>query len=263
LIDSRTELLQIDSLKINTQYTKFQLGRKLGHQTDYIEATIPHIKILKLNIMQLLYKRLIADKVVIDNIKMYVFRDRRLPRELKEQPMPNGYLNEIPLEVRVNQFRLNNASVITEEFPKTGEQSGILRIEQLNISMSPVLNHPYKNDPVYSDTYVEGSIMNAGAIKASIRAPLRENIYYIKGSIKNLDLPQLNPSSENLGRFHIESGILNTLVFQFTATEEKATGTIVGEYHDLVIDRLKDKNGEKKSCKSSYFLFKKSYYPRE
>lgn len=242
--DSKKALLRIDHLTVATQYPKFEFGKKLGRQADYIEAVIPRIEISKLNFKQLLNKKLVADDVAIDNSNFYFFRDRRLPRQLKEQPMPNGYLKEIPVEVRVNTFKMNNASVVSEEFPKVGDQAGYLKIDNLNISMSPMLSHPYKSDPRYSDTHVEGSIMNAGLIEASIRAPLREDIYSIKGVIKNLDLPKLNPSAENLGRFHIESGMLNFLEFHFTATEEKATGEIIGEYHDLLIDRLKPKSKE-------------------
>ncbi|MEX6690952.1 hypothetical protein QTN47_25815 [Danxiaibacter flavus] len=242
--DSKKELLHIDHLTVATQYPKFEFGKKLGRQADYIEAVIPRIEISKLNFKQLLNKKLVADEMAIDNSNFYFFRDRRLPRQLKEQPMPNGYLKEIPVEVRVNTFKINNASVLSEEFPKVGDQAGYLKIDKVNISMSPMLNHPYKSDPRYSDTHVEGSIMNAGLIEASIRAPLREDTYSIKGVIKNLDLPKLNPSAENLGRFHIESGMLNFLEFHFTATEEKATGEIIGEYHDLLIDRLKPKSKE-------------------
>lgn len=83
---------------------------------------------------------------------------------------------------------------------------------------------------------------------------MRENVYHIKGAIKNLDLAKLNPSAENLGRFHIESGILNFLDFHFKATEEKATGEIVGEYHNLLIDRLKQKKDEKRVAKIPTFF---------
>lgn len=105
--------------------------------------------------------------------------------------------------------------------------------------------------------------MNAGLIKATIHALLRGNIYTIKGYIKNLDLPKLNPASENLGKFHIESGILNYLDFYFTATEEKASDKIIGEYHDLVIDRLKQKDGEQKVAKVPTFFLKHVIIPKD
>jgi len=263
IADSKKALMKIDDLKIATEYSKFEFGKKLGHQADYIEATVPEIEISQLNYDQLLSKKLVADEITINNSNIYFFRDRRLPRQLKQQPMPNGYLKQIPIEVRINTFKINNASIVSEEFPKAGNQSGYLAIDKVNIAMSPVLNHPYENDAPYSETYVKGSIMNAGTIEATIQGPLRKNIYFIKGVIKDLDLPKLNPSAENLGRFHVKSGILNVLDFHFTATEEKATGEIVGEYHNLLIDRLKEKSGEKKVAKVPTFLLKHLIIPKD
>jgi hypothetical protein len=262
IMDSRKGSLFVDSLGITTQYPKFEFGRKLGRQADFLEAVFPRIEILGLNTSQLLQNKLVADKLIIDNTKAYFFRDRRLPREQKKQPMPNDYFKQLPLDVRINLFQLNNASIVSEEFPKKGTQSGMIKIERLNLSMSPILNNPGKTDPEYSTTSMEGLIMKAGIIQATIRAPLEKNIYFIQGVIKNLDLPKLNASSENLGNFHIESGVLNTLDFQFTATEKKASGKIIGEYHDLVIDRLKDKNGEKEVAKVPTFFLKHVIIPK-
>jgi len=262
LVDSKMALLRVADLKIGCTYSKYMLGKKLGHQADYLETTIPRIEISKLDVMEITHKKLIADKLIIDNSSIYAFRDRRLPRELKEQPMLLGYLRQMPFEVRVNTFKINNAIAVSEEFPKVGTQTGMLKIERINLSMSPLLNHPHKNDPNYSNTYLEASIMDAGTIQASIHSPITRNIYHIKGAIKNLNLPKLNPSAENLGRFHIESGVLNDLDFQFTATEEKAYGEIVGEYHDLVIDRLKEKNGVKKVAKVPTFFLKHVIIPK-
>jgi len=128
---------------------------------------------------------------------------------------------------------------MSEEFPKVGIQTGYIKIEHTSISMSPVLNHPRKTDPSFITANVKGAIMNAGSLHATINLSLSTGAQHIKGSIENLNLPALNPSAENLGRFHIESGVLNKLDFQFTATAEKASGEIIGVYHDLVIDRLK------------------------
>jgi hypothetical protein len=207
-------------------------------------------------------KKLRADKITFNNWRIYVFRDRRLPRPLKQQPMPDDYLKRIPLEIRVNHLQVNNASVIYEEFPKDGTQPGTLQFQNMNISISPILNHPYKTDPVYADTYVRGSIMNSGSIMAMIHASLTKNIYYIKGAIENLDLSRLNSSAENLGKFHIQSGILNSLDFHFTATDKKSTGEIVGEYHNLIIERLKVRHGVKKVAKVPTFFLKHIIIPK-
>ena len=83
--------------------------------------------------------------------------------------------------------------------------------------------------------------MGSGTIHASVYFPLIENKpYIVKGAIYNLELTKLNPSAQNLGKMYIQSGVLNNLLFQFSANDKKASGEIVGEYHDLVIDKLKD-----------------------
>lgn len=262
LADSRKELLRIDSVQIFPQYSKFEFDKKLGHQADRIEATIGQIEFLKLNIGQLIHKKLLADKVIINGTHFYIFRDRRLPRPLKEEPMINDYLKKIPYEVHIHTFRLNNSNVVYEEFPKDGTQSGILKIGKMNLNISPVLNHHYKNDPPYLEMNVKGDLMDAGTIQANIRMSFPGNTSYTKGSIRNLDLSKLNSSAENLGKFHIESGLLNELDFHFTATEKKATGEIIGEYHDLVIDKLTSKKGKKKIAKVPSFFLKHLIIPK-
>lgn len=262
MIDSKKSISRIDSIAIIPGYGKFEFGEKLGHQADRLDATIADIEISKLDVIQLMRKKLIADKISITNMTAHVFRDRRLPRQLKKQPMPNAYLKNIPIEVRLNIFKINNAFVEYEEFPKDGTETGMLQITKMNMSMSPVFNRPHKSDPHYSDTFISGSIMNSGTVEASIHAPMERNIYTIQGFIKDLDLSKLSSSAENLGKFHIESGILNNLDFHFVATEEKASGEIVGEYHNLVIDKLKEKKGKKKIAKIPSFFLRHLIIPK-
>jgi len=240
-ISSKDSLLHIDSLKLLPEYGKFEYGNKVGHQVDRVDALIPQIKISGLDLSKLLQQKLSAQSIVIVNSNVHVFRDRRLPRQLKEQPMPLGYLEKIPLQIHADTFKIKNADIVSEEFPKVGPKSGYIKIENLSISMLPFLNHRSSKDPDHLETYIEGSIMGSGTIHASVYFPLIENKpYIVKGAIYNLELTKLNPSAQNLGKMYIQSGVLNNLLFQFSANDKKASGEIVGEYHDLVIDKLKD-----------------------
>jgi len=40
--------------------------------------------------------------------------------------------------------------------------------------------------------------------------------------------------------------MLNSLAFRFEMNDNKATGQIIGEYHDLVVDKLKENSDDKK-----------------
>ena len=168
--------------------------------------------------------------------------------------MPLDYLKQIPFELNVQRFNLNNATITSEEFPKEGEHSGYIKLERLSITMGPLINYTGKKD-AFINSYIKASIMGAGDIHATINLSTLDGNSEIKGAIDNLDFPALNPSAENLGKFHIQSGVLNRFDFQFTATNTKASGQIVGVYHDLVIDRLKlTKQGLKKAWLPSFAL---------
>ena len=106
--------------------------------------------------------------------------------------------------------------------------------------------------------------MNSGLVTATTRMPLHKgDAYAVEGAFHELDVTKLNDPAENLGGLHLGSGMLNSLAFQFHMTEEKATGKIVGEYHDLVVDKLKGSSDDKKVDKLKSFALKKFIIPRD
>ncbi len=253
-ISSKDSVMQLDSLKLIPQLGKFQLGENLGQQADHVTAFVNNIKVSGLDVKDMMQKKFVAREINISKSNAYVFRDRRLPRSKKEQPMPLDYLKQIPFEMQVQRFSLNDANITSEEFPKDGVHSGFIKLEHISITMMPFTNQVQGNTAFISSN-VKASIMGAGNIHAVIDLSMKDGSSQIKGAIDNLNLPALNPSAENLGKFHIQSGVLNRLDFEFTATNTKATGQIVGVYHDLIIDRLKiTKDGLKTAWLSSFAL---------
>jgi hypothetical protein len=238
--DTKSSSLELDSLKIIPWYGKIEFGEKLGHQVDHVDASIASIKCNNIDLFTLPNKKLVADKIVINGVNVYVYRDRRLPRTLTERPMPVASIEEMPVTLRVKSLSINNTFVTYEEFPKDGKQTGILKIEKFHGTLSPLINHYKPHGQEYIEMHSEASIMGSGTVIANMRMPLDSTKDYLAdGSINNLDLTTLNSSAENLGGFRIESGILNSLSFHFDLSNEKSTGKIIGEYHNLIADELK------------------------
>lgn len=255
-LDSKKQIMQIDSLKIVPQLGKYEFGRKLGHQADRVEANISKIEIIKLQVEKLYRGKLYAGKINIGSSTVHVFRDRRLPRLHKILPLPVAYMKKLPVDLRVESCALAGSTIEYEEYPKEGYGlTGILRIKNADMTLSPLINHPVVSDPAYLIMKVNGSIMGSGTTSGTIKLPLRENKpYLMKGAFKNVDLTKLNPSSENLGKIRIESGFLNFLSFDFTMTEERSTGKIIGAYHHLIIKPLKKHTEEKKVAGVASFM---------
>src|SRR6185437_15307239 len=150
-----------------------------------------------------------------------------------------------------------------EEYPKLGKETGKLKIYRLHGTLEPLINHPRAGDPAFLTMTMHGSLMNSGTVTATTKLPLRKgDPYKVEGAFHELDVTSLNNPAENLGHLHLESGMLNSLDFRFDMTDEGSTGQIVGEYHDLVVDKLKEKSDEKKVDKVKSFALKKFIIPR-
>jgi hypothetical protein len=262
-VELDNEKIEIDDLKIIPQLGKYQYGRKLRYQADWVQASIAKIEVNKPDINQLLHQKLLAEKITVSKAKAYVFRDRRLPRSQKIIPLPVTYMKTIPLDLRVKTFELASCTVTYEEYPREGyKQTGILRIERASAIVSPLINHPMASDPPYMTMNVQGSIMGSGTARGTILMPLQKNKpYHIKGTIERLELTKLNSSSENLGKIRIKSGFLDFLAFDFTMTEERSTGKIVGAYHHLIIQQLKKHTEEKNVADFASFMLRHLIIP--
>jgi hypothetical protein len=249
-LNSADSLLRIESIRIDPTVTKEEIGRIKKKQVDMVTSLCEGIEVNGLDVRSLPEHKLVADKITIHRNNIHVFRDRRLPRDEEEKPLPMDFLKSQPVSLRVKTVKFAATTFTYEEFPAKGDRTGTLKIVRLSGSLSPLINHPVEGDPAYLTLVSEGSLMGSGTVMATTKMPLRKgDPYRVEGVFHELDVTKLNPSAENLGGIHLESGILNTLAFQFDMTAEKSTGKIVGEYHNLVVQKLKGLKGPKKVAK--------------
>jgi hypothetical protein len=262
-IDSKKERIQINEVNIIPRLGKYEFQKKLGHQADWMQAHISRIEIGRPDFDKLLHQELFADKISIGESKAYIFRDRRLPRSQKNIPLPVDIIKSLPVDIRIKTCELATSAVAYEEYPESGYgKTGILKIEKLKLSLSPLINHPLPSDPAYITMNVQGSIMGSGTTHGVIMMPLQKNKpYYIKGAIERLELTKLNSSSENLGKIRIKSGFLDFLSFDFTMTEQRSTGQIIGAYHHLIIQQLKKHTEEKNVADFASFALRHAIIP--
>jgi hypothetical protein len=261
-LNSKDSSLRIDTMRIYPTVNKEEVSRIKGVQEDVVDGVSEGIEVSGLDCMAFLRHRLTAEKVTIKKNNFHVFRDRRLKREEDEKAMPVDFLKSLPVTVRIRSVKFGPTNFSYEEFPGKGDQPGVLRIVGLTGTLHPLINHPVEGDPAYLTMSTEGSLMGSGTVTATTKMPLHKgDPYEVQGAFHELDVTSLNGPAENLGLIHLQSGILNLLAFQFTMTDEKSTGKIVGEYHNLVVQKMKEKNDEKKIDKMKSFALKEFIIP--
>jgi hypothetical protein len=263
-LDSKKMLLKLDTLRIIPTMAQEEIGRAKGQQVDVFDATSEGIAIEGLDVMALMQHRLTADLISVHHNSIHVFRDRRLPLEPGEKAMPMESLKTLSMALRVKHVKIGSTFFAYEEFPKKGDKVGIMKIYHLTGTMEPLINKPVEGDPAYITLTTEGSLMNSGMVTATTKMPLHKgNPYTVDGAFHELDVTKLNNPAENLGKLHLESGILNSLAFHFEMNDEKATGKIIGEYHNLIVDKLKENSNDVKVDKMKSFALKKFIIPKD
>jgi hypothetical protein len=198
-----------------------KIGAEKGHQVDVWEITSEGVEVEGLDFRELQEQQIVADRVSIHRNHIYVFRDRRLPLEKGEKPMPVAALKALPVSLRIKLVRFGPTRFSYEEFPNEGEKMG-----------------------------TKGSLMNSGSVEATTKLPVHDgDPYRVDGAFHELDVTKLNDPAENLGQLHLESGMLYRLDFHFEMNRERSKGLVTGRYHELVVDKLKN-NGKKDKFKS-------------
>jgi hypothetical protein len=260
--NSQDSSLRIDTTRIYPTLDPTKVGKLKGIQTDVVEGISEGIEVNGLDFMALLRHRLTASAITIKRNNLHIFRDRRLPRDEGVKQMPVDFLKGLPVTLRVRSVKFGPTNFSYEEFPSKGDKPGILRIVGLTGTLKPLINHPVEGDPAYITMVSTGSLMGSGTVTATTKMPLHKgDPYQVEGAFHELDVTTLNGPAENLGLIHLQSGMLNLLAFQFEMTDEKSTGKIVGEYHNLVVQKMKEKNDVKKIDKIKSFALKEFIIP--
>jgi hypothetical protein len=250
-VNSHNSEAELNSIRIVTPVDKKKFARQLGFQTDYIDASAKKITIKGLDVLSLRDNRVVSNKITIEKPRLYVYRDRRIPDRDKEERMPDAILADLKTNLRIDTLAINDADVTYEERPADDpDTTGIISFSHTNSVTYHLYNHPAKGELETMTILSQGQLKGHGTVDTKFVFPLvKGKQYYVDGTIKNLDLTSLNNSSINLGHIRINSGQLNTLAFNFSFDHIQSRGKIVGDYNNLVIEKLKVKDGRLKKDK--------------
>ncbi|HEY0432940.1 MAG TPA: hypothetical protein VGC95_03665, partial [Chitinophagaceae bacterium] len=261
--DARANRVVLHSIRITPRFSKYEFSRRLGHQADRVNAQLAKITIDKADLSAVFNKKMKAGKILIEGGKVDIFRDRRLPPSHHEIPLPVAYLESLPIEIQVSSLRFSATNVSYEEYPRSGYgATGTLEIKDFQGSAEPFVNRQELARSGFMFMKVAGSIMGSGTATCEVMMPFARNgSYIVRGSIRQLDLPKLNASSENLGKIHIKSGVLDLLDFDFRMSNTVSTGSIVGAYHQLIIQPFKKHRDKKNVANMASFMLRHFIIP--
>ena len=139
-----------------------EVSKRVGVQNDIIELNVKEIGIHKLEHSSNFYTQLDieAQKVSIDELNIKLQRNKNISRPPDAvKPMFQGIINSIPMEILIDSIQISNSSVTYGELGANKSESGSLKFQEINGTITEVTNMPKEQ-------------INKGQLDATISASL-------------------------------------------------------------------------------------------
>lgn len=241
--------LFVKNFELEPLYDEFEYSRKLGYQSDRIEAKISNILINNIDFKKLYNEEIFkCGSISLDTLYLKDFRDKRVPARIGfRPPMPHYLIRSIPITFYVDSVFLNNGEAYYREFVPEGEEAGEVFFSDINSKIYMLSNDPLYY-PLKPTTYLfalaklmgEGDIIMSGTFNLLDLS----NSFAIRGSLGKMDMTKVNPMLEPVAFVTIKSGIAKYINFDFEADEDYARGSLKFGYQKFKIFVLNKKTGE-------------------
>lgn len=250
----------LDQVKFGPTIGQYDYLRRMGFQTDAIDATIEQVTIQDLDVeAYLIDNKFRAHALVLDKLELGVFRDKRLP--LKEgvfKPMPQDMMQKASAYLELDSVILRDGKVKYTEFGQKSMLPGSITFQDMNASLSPFYlvkegdAYPvdYSNISVTAKLMGEGDLALNGKMYFEKPYPMDINI-----AMDEFDLRLVN-SLLSTGTFvRILDGRVIDGKWNFRMDENEAIGDMDFLYKNLKIEFLDSLTLEKGSGRLSLYTF--------
>ncbi len=236
----------------------FTLAPTLGRQEfassqkmakEYYKVAFPSVTLSGVDWWTLLNEEeMVAREVNIPGGDVSIYLDRTKAPPNKMGNFPAQLLMKLPLKIDVQRMTMRNLDLAYEEFNPISQQSGVLHIKDIAMTVANVSNMKVKGAKPVT---VNGKAMFMGTVP--IQADFvfsREN--YKAGSFtaniktnKAFEGSTVNSFAMPMGLVKIDKGTIQELHADIKGDQLRASGNIKILYNDLKLEMLEKDKGEK------------------
>jgi hypothetical protein len=240
-----SDQLNIDSLRIQPNLPKLAFGRKVGHDIDRIDGSIPFIRLKN-------FKYSFTDSTTFHaaaletQFYLKIFHDKRLPHKKQFTLLPPQQLKALSFGIDIDSVKVIKSYVLYEEIPPGGDEPGSVYFDDLYASIYNVRNDPSIENHVM-EMQAKARFMGTGDVYVKGIFPFgAKQPCSLHGSLRDFDFKGVNPMLEPAANIKVESGRLDHINFKFSYNSTRSDGEVELNYKDLKLVTFKsDKKLEK------------------
>jgi len=230
--------LDLNQFKVKPLYSPQELPEILDHQTDHFDIESGAITLQGWDVGELVDANIFkAEKLSIDSLIVDISRDKNFPDKPRtEDPLLNTKFANFPFSVNVDTIVWNKGRISYREWEEEQEEYGRILFDDIDLLITGLQNRE-------SDKAILVEAKSLLMAKSELNAqfefwPDDQGRQRISGSLKEIDVKELNPVLEPLAFIRIRDGKLSSMDFDFTLDNSEAKGEIIAIYEDLSMRML-------------------------
>ncbi|SMO58242.1 hypothetical protein SAMN06265379_10395 [Saccharicrinis carchari] len=251
--DSDKMKLNVDELNLLSLYSKYEMGRTTGFETDWFDFTFKDLELNTIRLKSLLSNTaLVFSEGRIGNFQGEAFKDKRLPLPQKpDNKLPMTMLNALPIGLHCDSFFIDQAHIIYSERVDASDKAGTIYFKDL----SARINHASTIDSLITKPttmQAQARVMGEALLQADFNFPNKEypKPYRAKGQMGSMPVRSFNPIIKQNAFVEANQGNIKNMAFDFTYNNDSSGGSLVFEYDDLKISILDKDDFSKKGVTS-------------
>lgn len=171
LISDKKELT-VKGIFIVPQYSEEGFMRQAGRQTDRFDVDFSGARFTNIDVDQALDGNIVADKVVIREGQLKIYRDKNIPRinVNKVGRFPHQLLMKMPVSVAIKRLDINSGSIeYKEKSNRTGDY-GKIRFTNMNLAITNLTNRAIdlRENPV-CQVHLRAQFLSAVPVNITLR----------------------------------------------------------------------------------------------
>lgn len=249
-MSSAARKIVFSSIALRQLLGKVQLGRRLGHATDWVNLYAGNIQLSNINVHDLLInQQFIAGNCSVSYLNFYDFRDKRLQDPpFRRKPLPSEMIRSFDYLVDIATVNVNRAQIAYEEFGEKGKNTGIIHCTNASAVVHNLNN---SGAPGIMTAVLKGQMEGQGSALLQMTIPLERGSmsYHVSGNISDVPFTAFNPMSDPTMGVQLTSGIIRQMQFDFTALEDSAYGVMHFAYNGLQIQVTNQRSDDQHGLK--------------
>ena len=230
-----------------------EVSKRVGVQNDIIELNVKEIGIHKLEHSSNFYTQLDieAQKVSIDELNIKLQRNKNISRPPDAvKPMFQGIINSIPMEILIDSIQISNSSVTYGELGANKSESGSLKFQEINGTITEVTNMPKEQiNKGQLDATISASLIGKAGINIDLSVPYDKETFSLAVDVGEMDLTSLNPSLKPLAGVEMVTGQMSRIQFHMNAGPIQSQNKLVFDYSNLHVKLINEKSKDKSKKK--------------